>query len=169
MLEMTVTLAIITTVLLLAIPNFQMGRDRERLRTQTQALESDLRQAQAHTMAQNVQGVSATNNAIAPVMVQVDQKNNNYKIFKDQNSNGVLDAGEVTQTVTLHPRVRFGNFAGPCLNTGQTILCTIAFDPLTGRVPAAATESFVLELTQNAKNPISKTLTISESGLVSLN
>lgn len=169
MLEMTVTLGIISAMLVLTLPNLQMGRDRERLRSQAQILESDLRQAQARSIAANVQGVDPTNLNVAPVMVQLDQKNNLYRIFKDNNGNGVLDFGEVTQTVNLHPKVRFGAFSGPCQSINGTILCTVAFDSLTGQVPAAQTQNFSFELTQNANNPISKTVTVSANGLISLN
>jgi len=93
LLEMMFTLSVVVVMVTLVIPNFGLGRDRERLRATARQMESDLRQAQEHSLSQQVDSTELLTSP-AGVYVDLGSSDTTYYIFSDLNKDTHYDAGE---------------------------------------------------------------------------
>lgn len=164
LIEMLFTVSIIGMILLVTIPNFQRGRDRERLRAVAQELETNLRQAQQLTIGQRV----ATNDPMAPqvagVGIHIEEPNNLYMLFRDDDHSGNYTIGEETSRVTLPAKVFFQPLEAPCDQIQKT--CDVTFDTLTGSVDGlASSEALVFGMQVVGTNDM-RTVTVHQSGLI---
>lgn len=100
--ELVIVIALLGVLASIAIPNIADWLPRYRLREASRGLAFDMQLARMKSVSTNVQlGVSITANG--------------YTLFRDLNSNGVNDAGDVvlkTQTFPSGITVSSNNFAG---------------------------------------------------------
>lgn len=141
LLELIVVLAVIAVLSVLALPNFKDFMAQRRLNGAAKEVQSNL-------MASRMQAVSENRKIIQKI-----DNSSQYTIFRDNNRNGTMEAGEWIVTKDLHPAYY-----------------DVSFLTLSGAVIAFYPNGTASPATINLEGSTgSKRITISISGRVKIN
>lgn len=157
LIEILVTIGIISLLTALILPNFRQGQKAFALQRSAHQLSQDIRKIQE--MAMSAKGLPAAPASFKGTYgIKIEIGSADYILFADLDNDYVFDLGEAIETVSLEKGVRIGNLS-------PSLPSSITFTPPDPTTNVIASAVITLSL---ANDDQTKTVKVNKAGLISI-